>query len=292
MNIPSVLGSPYESLFDDAPTAGQSLPSHVRDIYGGDWAIPQSDDRTYIYSNFVVSHDGRISFNEPGHYGGGDVSGGDPHDAWLMALLRSRADAIMVGDNTLTLEPEHLWTHQYIFPATSALLQELRESEGRSRYPLQVFLSLSGEINWDAAVFSSSEYRIVIATTRGGAQRIKESRPEHPHVDVIAQDRKAVDLRALVSQLRERYSVRSLLIEGGPRAYGSAIGDRIIDEEFLTLSPIVVGNDHANGKQRPGLFEGLAFSPHSAVRMVPLSLKRKGDFLFVRSRVVYPDEQS
>ncbi len=285
----SKLESPSVCLFDDATDEGLSLPEHVREVYGGDWAIPAAEDATYVYSNFVVSHDGRISFNEPEHYGGGDVNGGNPFDLWLMALLRARADAVMVGDNTLKLEPEHVWTHQYIFPDDTALFHELRQAEGRSTYPLQVFLSIDGQINWDAAVFSSPDYHVVIATTKRGEARVgKEARAE-AKVDVIAQDHAVVDLRELTDTLRRDFDVRTLLIEGGPRAYGSAITDRIIRDEFLTLSPIVVGNDSAEGKIRPGLLDGAAFSPGNALQMIPLSLKRHGNHMFLRSRCVYPD---
>ena len=51
-----------------------------------------------------------MSFSEPGHLGGGDVSGFDERDQWLMGLLRSRADAVMIGDGTMSAEPEQLWT--------------------------------------------------------------------------------------------------------------------------------------------------------------------------------------
>jgi hypothetical protein len=49
--------------------------------------------------------DGRVSFSEPRHLGGGDVSGFDERDRRLMGLLRARADAVMVGDGTLKAKP-------------------------------------------------------------------------------------------------------------------------------------------------------------------------------------------
>jgi len=288
--MPTELDSHFSCLFDEAPTTGLPLAEDLQAIYGGDWAMPENDGRGYVYSNFVISHDGRISFNEPGHFGGGDVSGSNAHDLWLMALLRARADAVMVGDNTLTLEPEHVWTHQFISPSTTVRFEALREAEGRSRFPLQVFLSLDGNIHWGASVFSCPDHHVVLATTARGASRIRSEMQAEARIDVIEQDRALVDLARLWHELREQYGIRSLLLEGGPRAYASAVEARILDDEFLTLSPIVVGNDHTRDKLRPGLFEGLAFSPDDAVRMTPLSLRRNGDYLFLRSRVHYPDE--
>ena len=93
---------PFTLLFDETRPQ-PSLPEAICAFYAGDWHIPDPKERPYIYSNFVISRDGRVSFNEPGHLGGGEVSGFNPHDRWLMALLRARADAIIMGDNTLRL---------------------------------------------------------------------------------------------------------------------------------------------------------------------------------------------
>jgi hypothetical protein len=59
----------------------------------------------------------------------------------------------------------------------------------------------------------------------------------------------------------------------------------LIDEEFLTLSPIVIGQDAA--RSRPGLIEGAPFTPENAPRSIPISLKRSGEYLFLRSRYEY-----
>lgn len=282
--MPTKLESPYVCLFDEATDEGLSLPESIQEDYGGDWVLPVGDDSTYAYSNFVLSHDGRISFNEPGHLGGGDVSGFNQHDTWLMALLRARADAVMVGDNTLRLEPEHVWTHQYIFPDTTEIFDSLRSSEQRATFPLQVFLSIDGNINWDAAVFASPDYHSIIATTQEGAARVKSDARSRGTVDVIAQEGSSVDIAKLVVTLRRDFGVHSLLIEGGPRAYGSAVKDGVIVDEFLTWSPIVVGSDNSEGRFRPCLLDGIAYTPDNAVRMVPLSVRRSGDYLFLRSR--------
>ena len=114
---------PFTLLFDDEPKDDTALPENLRTIYGGDWLLPEVDGRPYTYANFALSRDGRVSFNEPGHVGGGDVSGFNAHDKWLMGLLRARADAVVVGDNTLRLEPDHLWTCEYIFPDTEQQFQ-------------------------------------------------------------------------------------------------------------------------------------------------------------------------
>ena len=114
-------GEPFKVLADEDDGPGERLPAAFRRIYGGDWPLPPpGPERPYTYVNFVVSRDGRVSFDEPGHRGGGEISLFSAHDRWLMALLRARCDAVLVGDATLRLEPEHLWTPEYAFPGDAA----------------------------------------------------------------------------------------------------------------------------------------------------------------------------
>lgn len=275
------LGEPFRLLFEDDSSQRFSLTEPLRAIYGGDWHIPEILGRPYVYSNFVQSRDGRVSFSVPGHAGGGDVSGFNRHDQWLMGLLRARADAVVMGDTTLKIEPEHLWTCDYIYPTDPSLFLELRRLENRRDCPLQVFLSLEGDLNTDANVFRQEHLHIVIATTTRGAERAKEIRCQ-AKIEVLALGEDKVDIGRLCSVLYSDYQIKTLLCEGGPRAYGSFIAAERIDEEFLTLAPTVIGNDSSKFT-RPSLVEGVAFLPERYPKSKPVSLRRAGDHLFLRS---------
>lgn len=273
---------PFSLLFDEHHLQ-PALPEAIRTIYSGDWQIPEFKHRPYIYSNFVVSRDGRISFNEPGHLGGGDVSGFNQHDRWLMALLRARADAIIMGDNTLKLEPEHLWTHDYIYPEDTSLFTQLREAEQLKEKPIVVFLSQHGNLLQEAEVFKH-DLEIIIATTTQGTQAANRL-TGRAKIHVLDLGFHQVDLDKLCSLLYHSFKVKRLLCEGGPRAYGTMLQARLIDEEFLTLSPVVIGNSQP---PRPGLIEGVGFSHQAYPLSKPISLRRAGDHLFLHSRYVYP----
>jgi len=127
----------FDVLLDRDDEGGAGLPEAFRAVYGGDWRIP-AGDVPYLCVNFVTARDGRVSFSEPGHAGGGDVSGFDDRDRWLMGLVRSRVDAVMVGDGTMSAEPEHLWTPAGICPSDADAFAALRELEGRREQPLLV----------------------------------------------------------------------------------------------------------------------------------------------------------
>jgi len=251
----------FEVLVDEEPREGRGLPDDIRAVYGGDWTIPFAGELPYVYSNFVVSRDGRASFRESGYAGGGAVSGYDDRDRWLMAVLRARADAVVVGDGTAAAEPEHVWTADAIYPAEAERFAALRDAESRAPNPLQVIVSLTGEFGPSAMLERDDLDALVVTPDAGEA---------------------AVDLGVLLARLRAR-GAHTVLCEGGPHLYGALIASGTPFDEFLTLSPLVVGEaDH--GVRRPSLVEGTAFAPEAAPRSRLLSVRRGGDYLYLRSR--------
>lgn len=279
-------GAPFTVLKEasphEEPAQGHSLPPAFQEAYAGNWVIPESDEGCYRYSCFVISHDGKVSFNVPGHEGGGDVSGFDPYDQWIMGLLRARADAVVVGANTLRMESEHKWTCEYIYPSDASEFQALRSAEGRERTPLQVFITRTGEIPSDAAVLRDPELRVVFATTESGARRIRDGLPVSSNLEVISAGTADLDWDGVFNSLRDDFGVRTALCEGGPRVYASLVTAGQVDEEFLTISPIVVGGSPQD--YRPGLVDGLTLEPGNSLRRRIVSLRLAGDHLFMRAR--------
>ena len=73
------------------------LPDELRIAYGGDlWFPPSGSQRPYVIGNFVSTVDGVVSYEIAGKSGGGDISGFDEPDRFIMGLLRASADAVML----------------------------------------------------------------------------------------------------------------------------------------------------------------------------------------------------
>ena len=277
-------GAPFQLLFSDDPISEPALPDSFRAVYGGDWHIPAFAAKPYVYTNFATARDGRVSYNEPGVSSGGDVTQFNAHDRWLMGLLRARADCILMGDGTLAIEPHHIWTAQYIAPDDADAFTALRKLEGLAPIPPIVFVSYEGVFNPDFGVFCDSDMRIIVATTRRGADRARDLKCK-ARLDVIAFDGDAVDLARLTAQLHSDYGVRRLLCEGGPRVLGGMLAAGLVDEEFVTLCPSIIGR--SPDRPRPSYVEGAAFRPEDAPQSKPFSLRRAGDYLFLQTRCAY-----
>lgn len=284
---PAPAVAPYTLLFDDDAGPGAGLPDALRAVYGGDWLMPAAPaGRPLTFTNFVVSHDGRISFDEPGRSGGGDVSRHAAHDVWLMALIRARADAILTGGGTLRVARRHRWTPWETFPAEEGRLAALRVAEGRLPLPLLVVVSGSGELPGDAAALRVPGQPVLVATTGAGEAKARAALADLPAVNYHVSPGQGVDFDALLAELRARHGVQTLLSEGGARVYGELLRARLIDEVFTTTSPIVIGNRQPPDPPRPALVEGVAFGPDDPPRLRLLSLRRHGDYLFQRARLI------
>ena len=77
-----------------------------------------------------------------------------------------------------------------------------------------------------------------------------------------------------------------ILVEGGPRLLADFFAESAIDEQFLTLSPQLVGRD-ASAK-RLGLLEGQTFAPTQPLWGTLLVAKQGGNHLFLRYRFEGP----
>jgi len=117
-----------------------------------------------------------------------------------------------------------------------------------------------------------------------------------PQVKVIvAGDGNSVDLAEAVRMLRTEMGIRYVLCEGGPTLYGNMVKAGLIDEKFVTVSPIEVGefvpteesttaDERSLANLRPTAFTAPGFSQENAPRYRWMSCHRVGDFEFNRYR--------
>ncbi|GCE07932.1 RibD family protein [Dictyobacter aurantiacus] len=271
---------PLESLFDQ--TQGQALPEppELLTLYGP-LQFPLHPGQPYLVGNFVSTLDGVVSLNIPGQAGGGPISGESPHDHLVMGLLRSVADAVIIGAGTLrAVSPEHRWTAQYIYPALGDVYQQLRLRLGKPEPPLNVVVTARGDLNLALPLFQSGDVPVMIVTTTQGATYLS-ARLIPPAVRVVdMQPTGPLRARSIVRAVCEARPCQMILVEGGPQVLGDFLTEHLLDELFLTLAPQIAGRD--NTSFRPGLVEGHLFAPEHPLWGTLISVKRGGSHLFVR----------
>jgi len=271
--------APMESLLDAVRGSDFPLPPELATLYGP-LRFPSRKERPYVIGNFVTTMDGVASLSDPGRPGGGPISGSNPHDRMVMGLLRSVADAVIVGAGTLRSVPNHLWTAEHIFPTLSDPYRRLRIMSGRTAPPLNVIVTAHGELDLGLPVFRSGAVKVLVVTTPEGARRIRGH--ELPSSVDIEEEGEggAIGARAILSAISRLLPGGILLLEGGPRLMGDFFAEKCLDELFLTLAPQVAGRD--GSAERPGFVAGKRFAPEHPLWATLVGVKRAGSHLFLR----------
>ncbi len=160
-------------------------------------------DRPYLVVNMVASVDGRATLE------GSSRALSSPADRELFLGLRTQVDAVLVGTQTLRQE-------RYPRLVRRPERRAVRIAEGLAPDPLAVVLTRSGDLPEDIGLFTDPAQEVVVLREAPG--------------DALR-------------RLRAERGVRSVLCEGGPTLNAALLRDGVVDELFLTLSPVLAGGD-------------------------------------------------
>lgn len=228
-----------ELLYEPAGLPSFALPAGLAAKYPGTLGLP--DDCVYV--NFVETLDGVVALPEVPR-SNRIISDESDSDLFVMALLRACADAVVVGSHTLLASPKNRWTADAAYPGAADDLTALRRSLGHVKDPDVVVLSRRREIESEAL---------------GDRLLVRD------------------DVHAAIAELRDR-GCRRILCEGGPTLFGSLLADEVVDELFLTVSPLLAGRGLS-------LVEGVELLPVKHVAGMLAGVRRDASHLFLRYRL-------
>jgi riboflavin biosynthesis pyrimidine reductase len=266
-----------ERLYESQGLPEFDLPSELSEAYGG----PLGFSEPRLYANFVTSVDGVVAL--PGQrHSSRMISEHSTADRFVMGLLRACADAVLIGAETMRDSPGTLWTADQAYPPAAALFDELRHARKRPRRPAVAVLSGHGKVDPRHPAF---EEGALVLTSETGATRLRGHLPQAATILPIGPDA-SLDPAAALDALRSR-GHPLVLCEGGPRTLGALVAAGLVDELFLTTSPLLAGRT-TNGS-RPALVEGIELLPAATVGCELLTLRRAGSHLFSRYSVSRPE---
>ncbi len=261
---------PLELLFEEDGLPSYDIPQGLERLYGGSLGF----EAPRLYANFVSSLDGVVAL-EGERNSSQMISGHSEADRFVMGLLRACADAVLIGAGTLRAAPGSLWTPAFIYPDAAGELVELRRRLRRSDEPRLVLLTARGELD---PHHPALEAGATVLTTSRGATKLGNRLPGSSTVLALG-DGRAITLVDVINTIRsEGYEV--VLSEGGPTVIAGLLQAGLLNELFLTLSPILAGRSAARG--RPGLVEGIELLPSRSLSGDLLSVHRDGSHLFLR----------
>ncbi len=180
----------------------------------------QDISRPYVIINMVSSIDGRTAI-------GGKVSRlGSDIDRQAMRTLRSKADAVMIGANTLRAEKLSLGLDEY--------------SPGPQ--PIAVIVTNTGDVPLETNLMTYEQQEVLVVITQDTPERRISRLRQYASVLRVSESLSGgVNLGETLEALRAERGVELLLVEGGPRLNHSLISANLCDELFLTLAAKVLG---------------------------------------------------
>ena len=245
------------------------LGTELRRLYGGDLGLPEH----CLYANFVETLDGVVAIpSVPGS--NALIGGGSDADRFVMGLLRACADSVLIGSGTLRASARGRWRPETVFAAAAELYAAQRRDLGLGASPRVAIVTASGSIQIQHAVLADAP---LVLTTEAGAARLGGKVPDAVEVEALPGDEE-VDVRAALAVLRER-GHRRILSEAGPHVFGALVEATLVDELFVTLSPLLAGR-HPTGVL--GLIEGVALLPDRSDLARLRSVRAHGDHVFLQ----------
>jgi 2,5-diamino-6-(ribosylamino)-4(3H)-pyrimidinone 5'-phosphate reductase len=202
----------------------------------------------FIFLNMAMTADGKIATANRAV-----ASFGSARDLEHLYELRATADAVMCGARTVEASGTILGNGGNNF-------RRQRTQRGLADHPLRIIVSGSGSMDINAKIFKEGTAPIVILTSRRtSAKRLAELRAVASEVKICGA--KAVDLRAAVRWLREKWRVKRLLCEGGAELNDALFRAGLVDEINLTICPKIFG-----GRQAPTVSDGIGFASLALTR--------------------------
>ncbi len=184
-----------------------------------------------------------------------------------MDFFRVHHDAQLMGASTLRDEagPDGLgWT----YAIKDEDLRSYREQTLKLGPQRILILSGSGEIDLNFRVFRSDKVEPWIVTASAGATNLEarlDKLGRKGTIKIISVgEGSIVDITRALRVLRREHGIRTLLCEGGPTVYGELLKEKLVDEEFRTISTQVLGTSTKPDLQRPSAYGNATFSPETA----------------------------
>lgn len=278
----------------------------IKKVYGDLKFEKLHEDRPYTFTSLVTSIDGRIAFTDAPQgplisrlnaYG----EKGAMADWWILNLLRTVSDGIMVGAGTMRAEEDftgHIFDQE---------LEDARITKGLNPVPWNIITSIDGtDIPFEHMMFKEKEIPIMISTSVCGLAVVKEGiqndyiivgplASKEDITDEVIAAMQAAEGKVIVIAtgdtfpdshvtfyLLKKFGIDRLLVET-PSYTHFLVGEKLMDELFLNYSCLYIG-----GKALTiGQF-GKEFTSKEHPHTKMLSIHSSNDhFFYFRHKLIY-----
>ncbi|MCH8323566.1 MAG: 2,5-diamino-6-(ribosylamino)-4(3H)-pyrimidinone 5'-phosphate reductase [Thaumarchaeota archaeon] len=199
--------------------------------------------RPHVILSAAISVDGKIATKT------GDSNLSSKIDKIRVHKLRSKVDAILIGQNTLRRDDPIL---------------SVRYAKGKN--PIRIILDSRGKISSKSKIIKTcNKIPTILAVSKNISNKNLQRLKKYP-LEIIVTGENKVNLKQLLKQLEKR-KIKKLLLEGGGTVNWEFIKQGLFDEIIVTVTPFLIG-----GTKSISLVQGLGFSKIS--KSTKLKLKK------------------
>ncbi len=285
--------------------AGTMTCDKIQQIYGDLQFMELHEDRPCTYTSLVTSIDGKIAFTDApqgpliAKLNRCDPAGADA-DWWILNMLRSLSDAVMLGAGTMNAEADYTC---HVFDQD---LEDMRISAGKPPVPWNIITSLDAtDIPFDHLLFHTPEVPVMISTSKAGLEIVRE-KIKNDYFAVTASSVEEVT-PALIDEMKanankvlvlatgdnvpdsktalyilKKFGIDRMLIET-PSYMHFLVAQKMMDELFLNYSCLYIGGQ-ALSIGKFGKEFGSQDHPHTKM----LSIHSHSDhFFYLRHKLIY-----
>lgn len=148
----------------------------------------------------------------------------DTEDFQFIHKFRGQVDGIMVGRKTIDIDNPFL-TNRY----------EINKN------PVRIVPTASMKISLDSNILNDDEKAIIVTTEQGARSEKFDYINKMKNKDCIICGKESVDFCELFKQLENKFSIKSIMVEGGGQINWNIIKEGLVDEIILMQLPNVIG---------------------------------------------------
>ncbi len=173
--------------------------------------------RPHVILSAAISIDGKIATKT------GDSNLSSKIDKIRVHKLRSKVDAILIGQNTLQRDDPVL---------------SVRYAKGRN--PIRIILDSRGKISSKSKIIKTcNKIPTILAVSKNISNKNLQRLKKYP-LEIIVTGENKVNLKQLLKQLEKR-KIKKLLLEGGGTVNWEFIKQGLFDEIIVTVTPFLIG---------------------------------------------------
>lgn len=194
-------------------------------------------------------------------------------DREMLFDARVRADAVVVGGNTLVLDEPSL-------TVKSKSRQVKRLKVGKSKEPIKVaIVSNVDKVKLKSDFFDKGWGEKIIFTTQKSSKQKIEKIKSKAQIFVMGKDK--VNLTKAMEKLYD-LGIRKVVVEGGGTLIFSLLKEKLIDEINLKIGDLIIG-----GKDSVTFCDGIGFKIKKYPRVKIIKCERYKNSYIFKAKVIY-----